>query len=88
MGAANIKATQRYAHLAPDTLADAAEAMGQIVSPMLQQKPNLGVKVDRPKTVSEELLFFALCEMKIDADKAEHRADRLPVVYAFEAPLT
>jgi site-specific recombinase XerD len=35
---ANIKATQRYAHLAPETLADAAEAMGQIVSPILEQK--------------------------------------------------
>ena len=40
LGHANAKATQRYAHLAPETLADAAEAMGQIVSPILEQKSN------------------------------------------------
>ena len=38
LGHANIKATQRYAHLAPETLTDAAEAMGQIVGPILEHK--------------------------------------------------
>ena len=40
LGHANAKATQRYAHLAPETLADAAEAMGRIVSPILEQTSN------------------------------------------------
>ena len=40
LGHANAKATPRYAHLAPETLADAAEAMGRIVSPILEQTSN------------------------------------------------
>ena len=52
LGHANIKATQRYAHLAPETLADAAEAMGQIVSPILEQKSSSRVKVDQAKPAS------------------------------------
>ena len=40
LGHANAKATQRYAHLAPETLADAAEIMGQVVSPILDHYPS------------------------------------------------
>ena len=34
LGHANTKATQRYAHLSRETLAEAAEAMGNLVSPI------------------------------------------------------
>ena len=37
LGHANAKATQRYAHLARETLADAAEAMGKVIGPILKQ---------------------------------------------------
>lgn len=37
LGHANAKATQRYAHLAPETLATAAEAMGNVVGPALKR---------------------------------------------------
>jgi integrase len=36
LGHANAKATQRYAHLSRETLAEAAEAMGKLVSPILE----------------------------------------------------
>ena len=36
LGHANAKATQRYAHLSRETLAEAAEAMGNLVSPILE----------------------------------------------------
>ena len=37
LGHANAKATQRYAHLARETLAEAAEAMGNVVGPALKR---------------------------------------------------
>jgi integrase len=37
LGHANAKATQRYAHLKRETLANAAEAMGTLVSPILEE---------------------------------------------------
>ena len=37
LGHANGKATQRYAHLSRETLADAAEAMGKVVGPILKE---------------------------------------------------
>jgi integrase len=37
LGHANGKATQRYAHLSRETLADAAEAMGKLIGPILKQ---------------------------------------------------
>ena len=37
LGHANGKATQRYAHLARETLADAAEAMGKLIGPILKE---------------------------------------------------
>ena len=37
LGHANAKATQRYAHLARETLADAAETMGKVIGPILKQ---------------------------------------------------
>ena len=37
LGHANAKTTQRYAHLARATLAEAAEAMGKLIGPMLEQ---------------------------------------------------
>ena len=37
LGHANVKATQRYAHLKRETLAKAAEAMGTLVSPILEE---------------------------------------------------
>ena len=40
LGHANAKATQRYAHLRRETLVEAAEAMGSLVSPILEQKSN------------------------------------------------
>jgi integrase len=36
LGHANAKSTQRYAHLSRETLAEAAEAMGSVVSPILE----------------------------------------------------
>jgi len=47
LGHANAKATQRYAHLAPEALADAAEAMGNVVSPILKRASN-----SRPEPIS------------------------------------
>ena len=47
LGHANAKATQRYAHLGPEALADAAEAMGNVVSPILKRASN-----SRPKPIS------------------------------------
>jgi hypothetical protein len=35
LGHTNAKATQRYAHLRRETLAEAAEAMGSLVGPAL-----------------------------------------------------
>jgi integrase len=46
LGHANAKATQRYAHLAPEALADAAEAMGNVVRPILERASNA-----RPKKI-------------------------------------
>ena len=46
LGHANAKATQRYAHLAPEALADAAEAMGNVVRPLLERASNA-----RPKKI-------------------------------------
>jgi integrase len=40
LGHANAKATQRYAHLAPEALADAAEVMGNVVRPILERASN------------------------------------------------
>jgi integrase len=37
LGHANAKATQRYAHLKQETLAEAAETMGTLVSPILEE---------------------------------------------------
>jgi integrase len=37
LGHANAKATQRYAHLKRETLAEAAETMGTLVSPILEE---------------------------------------------------
>jgi site-specific recombinase XerD len=37
LGHANAKATQRYAHLAQPTLADAADTMGKVIGPLLKQ---------------------------------------------------
>ena len=37
LGHANGKATQRYAHLSRETLADAAEVMGKLIGPILKQ---------------------------------------------------
>ena len=37
LGHANAKATQRYAHLSRETLTEAAEAMGKLVSPILEE---------------------------------------------------
>ena len=36
LGHANAKATQRYAHLSRKTLSEAVEAMGLLVSPILE----------------------------------------------------
>ena len=48
LGHANGKATQRYAHLTRETLAEAAEAMGKLVGPILEGRPYF--KVLRLKT--------------------------------------
>jgi integrase len=37
LGHANVKATQRYAHLSRETLANAAQAMGKLVGPILKE---------------------------------------------------
>jgi integrase len=37
LGHTNAKATQRYAHLRQETLAEAAEAMGSLISPILDE---------------------------------------------------
>jgi hypothetical protein len=37
LGHTNTKATQRYAHLARRTLAEAAETMGKMIGPILKQ---------------------------------------------------
>ena len=37
LGHANAKTTQRYAHLARETLANAAEAMGNIIGPIVKE---------------------------------------------------
>jgi len=47
LGHANSKATQRYAHLAPESLADAAEAMGNVVRPILERASNARPKPTR-----------------------------------------
>jgi integrase len=48
LGHANAKATQRYAHLDRQSLTDAAEAMGNVVSPILKRASN-----SRPKPISD-----------------------------------
>jgi integrase len=48
LGHANAKATQRYAHLARETLAEAAEAMGSVVSDVLKDVSN-----SPPKPISD-----------------------------------
>jgi len=45
LGHANAKATQRYAHLARKTLADAAEAMGKVVGPILKEVSRVSEEV-------------------------------------------
>jgi integrase len=45
LGHANAKATQRYAHLARKTLADAAEAMGKLVGPILKEVSRVSEEV-------------------------------------------
>ena len=44
LGHVNAKATQRYAHLSSEILADAAEKMGTIVKPLLGEKSTLTSK--------------------------------------------
>jgi integrase len=50
LGHANAKATQRYAHLKRETLAEAAETMGTLVSPILEEtSKSLPLKDSAPK---------------------------------------
>jgi len=49
LGHVNAKATQRYAHLSSEVLAEAAETMGMIVKPFLGEKSGLASKPLRSK---------------------------------------
>ena len=55
LGHANVKATQRYAHLSKDTLVNAAQAMGKLVGPILK-----GVSCVSEEGIEEQLSKGAL----------------------------